>query len=364
MQRVLNLTHFDFDGLAAAIAIANAHPTDHVTLRIANYGDVHAQLKRALTAPIPYDRIILSDISIKTPQDINAKTMDADLVRELHVLTKEFVAAGGDFVVLDHHETALSMLEGYEGLLHEDSIIETMDDEGVKRAGSELGARYLRARFDALSDDIQVYMEISEAYEELGWSMTEEAELFERIYELCEIAGDRDVWRDPLGFGGRLALAIDTMDDTLGAYVDLNELVQVAAGSKCSFEEALECVPNLAYYYDLANDSLDEELERSDLEKVEYHSRFHKIETKFFPSDCAMNVYDKTKGVVLVMYPNSPNRLSFRRHLDCGVDLSAFCKAYGGGGHSVAAGLTLPDGVTMEEVVAAMRAEVERVSRA
>lgn len=362
MQRVLNLTHFDFDGLAAAIAISNAHPTDHVTLRIANYGDVHAQLKRALTAPIPYDRIIISDISVKTPADINENTRDADLVRELHALTKEFVAAGGDFVVLDHHETALSMLDGYAGLLHADSIIETADSDGIKRAGSELGARYLKARFDEMSDDIQVYMELSEAYEEMGWSMAEETELFERVYELCALAGDRDVWRDPLGFGGRLALALETMDDTFGAYVDLNELVQVAAGGKCSFEEALECVPNLAYYYDLANESLDSELERSDMEKVQYHSRFHKIETRFFPSDCAMNVYEKTRGVVLVMYPGSPKRLSFRRHADCGVDLSAFCKTYGGGGHAMAAGLTLPDGVTMDEVVEAMRQEVERVS--
>lgn len=356
MLRILNITHLDLDGIAAAAAIRVAHPGDHVTVRFASYSSVHDMLKRGCESAIPYDRIILSDISIKVPGCKGFEKLserEQELILALPKIAKAYIENGGDLVVLDHHETALPMKEAYATMLHADSILEEVDADGVPRAGSELAARYLLGK----TEEIMGNMEECE-----HWSHEDEMVLIEATCDFCELAGDRDVWRDPQGFGGRLALGLELMDDPYGALIDIEDLIALAVTNELSLEEALPFIGNLNYYYEMACNKLDSALALADRSMVPHGERFHQIEAKNFPSDCAMNVYEKTKGVVLITYPGDSRRISFRRHPEVAINLSEFCSRWGGGGHAAAAGVTLNDGDTLETVISAMKEELARLS--
>lgn len=369
MQRILNLTHNDLDGIASAVAITTAHPVDHVKVEFVTYDNVHSALKKACDARIPWDRIILSDISVKVPgAGRYASSEQEELAKNLPEIIRNYVDNGGEFVVLDHHPTAIPMKFHYHSVLHQDSILQVSDDDGTLRAGSELAARYMIKKIEEM-EQIPYSAEIvtvedgdDEEDTELGIAGYDIYQYSERVFEFCTIAGDLDVWRDPFGFGGRLSLALDLMDDCHGALDAFISLIHLATAQEADLEETMQKEsPLLDYYYNMANDKLNGTLALADKSKTELHSKLHTFESKFFLSHCSQHIYDQTKGVVLVTYETDPRRISFRRHDSCGVDLGKFCAKYGGGGHSVAAAMTIPEGATLQDIIEDMKQELDRL---
>ena len=367
MQRIVNLSHNDLDGIASAIAIRTAHPEDHVKTELVSIGNIHYNLKRALEARIPWDRIILSDISIKLPtsgtvwKDKEGK--EEALVRELETLIKSYVDNGGEFVVIDHHETAIPMKFYYNAELHPDSILQINDDDGNPIAGSELAAVYMVRKLEQMEDTL-INAEVSPLMDDDSFSVLEydinTLALF--IVEFCRIAGDLDVWRDPYGFGGKLALALDLMDDPYGAMEDFQALITVALANGGDFEAAVNSVPIVEYYYNMASNKLAGALAMAEKSIIEHSQKLHQIESRFFASHCADKVYSRTQGVVLITYPTDPTKISFRRHKDINIHLGQFCKKFGGAGHAMAAGMSIPQDLTIEDVVDEMLLELEKLS--
>src|ERR1035437_10680015 len=111
MLKMIVLANNDFDGIAAAIAIETAHPMDHVRVELVSNNGVHSSLRRAINAKIPWDRIILADCSIKIPTKGTKYLEDGgkqeELVKLLPGLIRGYVDNGGEFVVIDHHPTAI-----------------------------------------------------------------------------------------------------------------------------------------------------------------------------------------------------------------------------------------------------------------
>lgn len=369
MQRIINLSHNDLDGIASAVAVRTAHPEDHVKTEFVSNSGVHFSLKRALESRLPWDRIILSDVSIKLPTGgtVFKDEKERELIIELESLIKSYVDNGGEFVVLDHHETALPMKLYYNAELHPDSILQVNDEDGNPIAGSEIAAIYMMRKLGEIEDMIisaEVNPQVQEDGEEVNFQIVEydlnTMALF--IVEFCRIAGDLDVWRDPFGFGGKLALALDLMDDTYGAMEDFFALITAALVNGGDFEAAITTIPTLDYYYNMASNKLAGALALAERTCVEHASNLHQIEAKFFSSHCAEKIYSKTGGVVLMTYPNTNKRISFRRHKDTNIHLGEFCKRFGGGGHAMAAGMDIPPDMTLEDVVDEMLIALKKIS--
>ncbi len=154
MLRIRVLSHGDADGLAGAVAVDSAHAGDHVVHTSHSYDDVDKAFLKALRSKLAFDRIVLVDMSFRpldefqvredgTVVDVEARNMATTYLPEA---IDHYIAAGGELVVLDHHPRALAVKRDYGDVLHKDSICEIQDADGIKRAGSELGARYAAKR--------------------------------------------------------------------------------------------------------------------------------------------------------------------------------------------------------------------------
>jgi hypothetical protein len=369
MQRIFNLSHADLDGIAAAIAVRTAHPEDHVRTEFTSLFGVHQALKRAIEARIPWDRIILSDVSIKVPTrgTVYIDDRQKQLVEELEGLIKGYVDDGGEFVVLDHHETALPMKFFYNAELHPDSILQVNGEDGKPISGSEIAGIYMMIKINLIEDMIisgEVMAVDDPQDDEEMFSVMEydlnTLALF--VIEFCRLAGDIDVWRDPFGFGGKLALALDLMDDNYGAMQDFQALITCAMQRDGNFEAALSDIPLLEYYYNMAGNKLAGALALAEKSCVEHSHNFHQIESKFFSSHCAEKIYSRTHGVVLMTYPTSSRKISFRCHTDITLNLAEFVKRFGGGGHERSAGMDIPEDMTLEDIVDEMLIALKKLN--
>jgi oligoribonuclease NrnB/cAMP/cGMP phosphodiesterase (DHH superfamily) len=319
------------------MAVRAAHPDDHVQTVFADYSNVDKQLLRAMIGSRRPDRIVLADICFAVVGTACTTDEQNRIVNnELPAAIKAYVGSGGELVVLDHHPRVLEVADFYKDFLHPDSICETKDANGVARAGSEQAARY--------------YFKLQS-----GKNPSNDV----AIKELCELAGDYDVWRNPLGFGGKLAIASELMSDP---YQLLSELTAMAFYAS---EQLLLGWPSVHWPH-LIPDVLGTYLERAEAMfedakakaiagGVRHHKFLTEIHTDFFPSLISMAVYEETRGVVLVRYEadrTKSKKFSLRRHADFPLDLNAWCKAFvDGGGHPVAAGFRLKSGQTVDEAV-------------
>lgn len=336
MDRILNITHHDPDGCGAAVAIKLAHPSDHIRVKALDVYNVPKTLYRELTSSRrSYKRVILSDCSIKIPGDRCLRepgrgedVSEWELINNLlPVAIKNFVEAGGEFVVLDHHPTAIPMLEYYNEWLHPDSILEEEDSNGVKRAGSELAQRYLENRQSSLLPTVQC------------------------CRELMELLGDLDCWRDPLGLGGDLALGLDLLDDPIESINILTELVHDYARVERDWTNILARHSLLGYLIPAAKSQLTESVRAAKKTQVDYPGNISTILVDKFASLVSLTIYTETKGIVVLTYPDKPNRISLRGHESTRVHLGNFAREFGGGGHALAAGMNIPADSSLEQVI-------------
>ena len=297
------------------------------------------------------NRIILSDCSIKIPGNTcshdlypNKEYTEYDLVNDLlPEAIEEYVANGGEFIVLDHHGTAVPMLEFYNHVLHDLSILETHDSNNVPRAGSELAYRYYKTVLGPIRD-----LKQSMAVE---WFM--------------EICGDYDCWRNPLGFGGHLGLAQELIKDDMTFIERLtNVIIKFAHDESISLPEtAVMADPVLSFYITQAQHKLKGAIDSAKSTMVQYSSNIAAIQISEFSSLVSHAIYEETGGVVLITYSGKPNRFSLRSAPDHPVDLGAFCKRYGGGGHKSSAGAPIPHGKDLNEVLNELIEYVEQTSK-
>jgi hypothetical protein len=239
--------------------------------------------------------------------------------------------------------------------------LQVNDEDGNLISGSELAALYMLKKIEEM-DDMSVFaadvvtIENDDAveFELVEYDLLAIAE---RVFEFCRVAGDLDVWREPFGFGGKLALALELMDDLYGAKDQFMSLITTAVTKDISFEESLEEQEILNYYFNMANNKLAGALSMAERSCIQLGPKLHKIEAKFFPDHCAEHIYNKTNGVVLVTYPNS-RKISFRCHSSIDVHLGNFAASLGGGGHARSAGMELSESVTIEDVIEQMLAKL------
>lgn len=328
MKRILNLSHNDLDGIAAAAAIKIAHPGDHVVTKFCSYSDIHENFLKGLTSKgLGFDRIVLSDISIKIP---GANFFDNQEKWLAHFQIPEAVVRytknGGELVFLDHHEPqATKMSWYYRGYTHPLTLCRATDELGYKRAGSELAGTYLKQVNPQAATEVAI--------------------------NFLELAGDYDVWRNPRGLGGVLAMGVELIEDNFST---LNEFVKIMQ-SDTLFKNS-EYSPFMAHYMGLAQQKYETALNLAWNTKINHTSKVTEIYTNWFSSLIAMEVYEKTKGVVIVRSEKDRNKakhFSFRKHNDVNVHLGNFASQYGGGGHAEAAGLKLnPEkGITHDYII-------------
>lgn len=343
MKRLLNLSHLDLDGCAASVAVKLAHPKDHVVTKFVHYGNVDKLLLKALQeTKQPYDRIVLSDISWRPVSDLNERSTPEErelTERRIPEAVKAFTARGGRLVVLDHHPRALDILREYGPYLHPDSILETEDAEGVARAGSEQAARY----YTKLRGNQDLRLKVH------------------AVQDLCKLAGDYDVWRDPLGFGGDLAMASMAMNDVDGQFREFLDAVELAVMN--TWKEPIdwtECFEGaFGHYLKEAPGTFEQHYKNALNTAIHHHPLVTEVYCEFFPSLISMRLYEETGGVVLIRYEEGRTghqKFSLRRSRDsaCTVDLGEVSKQFGGGGHVVAAGGKLGNGQTLDDVAQAL----------
>lgn len=333
MQRILSLTHDDLDGVAAGLAVKLAHQDAHVTTKFCTIDGIYPLLLAALNdRRTPYDRIVLSDIAFKVPGEKcplprkgeKRSKMDMWVNDELPGAIRAFVERGGELVVIDHHPGALRVLEHYGTWLSPESICESGDE-----AGSELAARYYMRRRLASGKPIDDFDKL--------------------LVDWCRLAGDFDMWRDPWGLAGKLSMALALMRDHHTAMQDMHDTIngaEMTLHTQGGFDWEQELTGWLPAYIPLAEERLDETVEKARASRVDHAYRVSEIHADFFPSLVAETVYNETRGVVLIRYHADRKRtqaLSLRRHRDLQVDLGAFCEGLGGGGHAVSAGVRLPE---------------------
>lgn len=327
MERILALCHDDLDGIAASVAILQAHPEAHVTTRYVHYGNVNRELYQGLTAQRPYDRIVLADISfeaydpLKVYPDVESKQL---INQSLPHAIVAYTQAGGELVLIDHHPRALETRRVYEHYLHADSITELKDALGVARAGSELAGRY--------------FVEVSTC---------ESEDTISALLGLMELAGEYDTWRHPHGFGGKLAMAVGLMQDPHTVRQELElALLEKTVCPELSWEIIFQDT-HLGAYAELAAQELNAVFETAWSERLTHSPVLTEIHVSDYPSLVAEQVYARTHGVVLVRYQADrlkANKLSLRKHAACPLDLNQLLKPLGGGGHAAAAGLKFEAG--------------------
>lgn len=359
MYRVLNISHLDLDGISAAAAIRETYPgfDEHVTTKFCHYGNIDRALLMGCNSKLRYDRIILSDICFLSPQkdkDFYESHEQRILIdHELPKAITNYVDDGGQLVLLDHHPRVLETQESYSKYLHKESICETVDHEGKPRAGSELAARYFSANVKKTS--------ANQGYHE------------GMVRRFCELAGDYDVFRNPLGYGGMLAIGIEMMNDPHQALADVLEVFRQMQVPMLKYRSGLSDENFRAYvkttvlgrYADMAEKQLEEETRRA-LDNAIYHSpKLAEIHTEFFSSLVAMKVYEATGGAVIVRHfkdRNKAQKLSLRRSAELDVDLCGVAKQFGGGGHRIAAGgvhVNKAGRGSIEDLVQVLNAEIE-----
>lgn len=327
MERILALCHNDLDGIAASVALNQAHPEAHVCIRYVDYGTVNQALLKGLEAKRSYDRIILADISFEAydPLKRYADVATQQLVnQQLPAAIVAYTQAGGELVLLDHHPRALHTRTMYANHLHPDSITETQDAQGTARAGSELAGRY--------------FCQVSGCDNE---------ETTAALLELMELAGEYDTWRNPHGYGGLLAMAVMLMHDPHLVKQELElALLEKTLFPEFSYALALEG-SRLADYVQLAEAEFEAVLQAALATRVVHSPLLTEVHVTDYPSLIAERVYMETRGVVLVRYQADrlkADKISLRRHPACAVDLNALLNPFGGGGHAAAAGLKLKPG--------------------
>lgn len=355
MNRILNITHNDLDGLAAGVAIRIAHTGEHVRTLPTGNGLMASTLLKELTSKRrKYDRIILSDCSIKIPgarcnrESDYFKSKDREIIAQFgdidddHVwlsehdvinhilpdLIRQYVSSGGEFVVLDHHPTAIPMSEYYHDVLHELSILEVKDNNGIARAGSELAGRYyhtVKAKYLNGHDDIC-------------------------LTNLMMVTGDYDVFRDPTGIGAKLAIAQELMDDS---HTFMNELLNILEDywEGSTLEQAIKNNPLMGEFIKLAEKELQVAIQDAKRNITVHTDKVCSVNLNKYPSLVSHSIYTDTHGIVVITYSDNPKKLSFRSHPSGGVNLGEFVAKFGGGGHELAAGLTIPPGETFESIV-------------
>lgn len=365
IERVYALVHCDTDGVASAAAIRAAHPEAHVVVEFADYGNIDKLLHKALTRTTNgYDRIVIADISWRPFEEIHHDA-DArnDVVRHINQAGKvsadqlvflgvkyspeevmlahsgmrtAIEAYGKPVIVLDHHPRALTIAREYAGVLDPQSILETHDDQGVMRAGSELAARYYLATCD----------------QELPG-------MDEAVVDFCRLAGDYDVWRDPHGVGGKLAMGVMRLDDNYEALLAM-ETVIAAASWQPRHDESFDWYQLIKEYggllghYMLEAEAEYEQAKTQALLTLEQRSK-HLVEVYAteFSSLISDHIY-QNYPVVCVRYIDDKaqvNKISLRTGVK-GLDLGAIVKPMGGGGHPAAAGLTIPIGTYEQKLTA------------
>ena len=353
MRKILNITHNDLDGSAAGACIRLAHSKDHVRTTPSDvFGVARVLFKELTSTRRSYDRIILSDCSIKIPGD--RCSYEDDYVRRfdpsvgeyiglsewdvintyLPELISQYVANGGEFVVLDHHETALSMKEYYHTSLHDSSILEKEDYKGIPRAGSELAQRYYEQETAILSS----------GNPRIGYASAE-------IMELC---GDLDCWRNPTGLAADLGLACELMDDPMTMIEQLTAIIKHRATypGMTTLQGCVYTSSQISYYIDQAKNQLAGAIAKAKQTAITYPNNVTVVESGKFVSLVSHSIYTETEGIVVLTYPESPTKLSFRAHeSNTHINLASFAREFGGGGHQFASGLKIPSGMTLEDIV-------------
>lgn len=322
--RVLNLTHNDLDGVASALAIKLAHTSlnHHVKTVFTEPDTIHEELLKGLTDKIGFDRIVLSDISPKTPTN-NYTSVDSRWSIQFKI-PNALNAFCGELVILDHHAPhCFKVKEFYKPFLHPLSILEDKDSRGIPRAGSELAWRYFKevARPNSMSFTAQ-----------------------EALFKLCELAGDYDTWRNPIGIGTDWAIAIELMNDCFTAMTEMeNAILFQEASPEATLEECLNQTL-FGPYMRLARQRLEQETKRAWDNKINHANSVTEIVIDFFPSVVSSIVYNKLGGVVLVRYRkdrDSEQKVSLRSHSTSNTHLGKLVSRYGGGGHQHSASLTV-----------------------
>lgn len=357
-QRIYVLGHIDLDGITGILGVMAAHPDAHVIRDVADYSNIDSKLLKALTnTKNPYDRIVLVDIAMAPC----GKTRESYLDNETRYMAEmnlpaaiaDYVGAGGQLVVLDHHPRAEEIAKCYGPVLHPASILERKDHEGIARAGCELAARYYTA-------------------ERKHTGTTYETAYGVALKDFCRLAGAYDVWRKDEDFklGSRLAMAQSLMfDDPHGFLLEILDAVENAAlrlvnGYDGRMDEAFwrGCFKGHLHDYLVAAEAMfDDELARVRAGSVRHHKRIVEIQSNFFDSLIAEEMYSENNGVCILYYSDKRHgkpKISMRASVRCPVDCSRVASKFGGGGHVFAAGI--PGGkASIDEVVAELISELE-----
>jgi oligoribonuclease NrnB/cAMP/cGMP phosphodiesterase (DHH superfamily) len=362
MLRVLNIAHLDVDGISSALPIAFAHPGAHVTRRFVATDEAEWDLLKALRERrTPYDLIILSDVSFRVPGETLPEMEDAEKKKRLAKLLnedlpqaiREYRARGGRLILLDHHKSALKAQAYYAEELDPASIVMTVDEEGAPIAGAEVAFRY--------------YMAVSGGGFTQSFSLGQGPDFARLLADLCRVTSDFDAWRDPSGLGGYMAMATEVMNDPQGVYECFLQALESArewltATGSYSWRDAVP--PLFGEYMDLAGEKYQAAVDQAWESLVDHGGGVVEIFADFFPSLVAKEIYDDHGGAVIVRYRkdrNKANRVSLRRHPRVALDLDAFARRFGGGGHEASAGIRFDEkAVSIDDIAAALRAELEQ----
>jgi hypothetical protein len=305
-----------------------------VVAQDAHYGNINQLLLEALTkTKRPYARIVLSDIAMDVPGTHQPGHRDYALTEhQLPEALAEYVNAGGELVVLDHHPRALQVKAYYQRWLHPDSILQKVDNTGVARAGSEQAATYYRLKRE----------------------FRDPPELVRAVIEFGRVCGAYDVWRKGPDFdlGAQLAMGLGLMGDNPTAFNDMLAAVYAAAGQARKSTGPIDWLAalgtsSLARYVDWAPTVFEAEVARAQKTALRHGPYLLEIHSEFFESLVAEKLYEKTRGIVCMRYDptrHEAKKLSFRSHADFGLDLGKVLGPLGGGGHALAAGINFSEG--------------------
>lgn len=330
MYRVYNLSHGDLDGQSSAVIIRSAHSgiTEHVTTEFADYSNVSKMFLKALRCKNPYNRIIVTDICWLPPSGTEYHTNDDKMLAQQYLprAIQSYLKQGGELILLDHHPLAMQVKRSYDKYLSDLSIVQVRDANGNPRAGSELAAEY--------------HSNIS------GKPKFEN----DCIKAFGKLTGDYDVWRNPKGYGGTLAMASELANDHYGMMTafekGLHNMLETV-NKDCAFtDENFEYFFNqtmIADYIQHAKELYEEQVQHALTSNIQHAPMLREIYASFFPSLVSEEVYDRFGGVVICRYNpdrSVPVKVSLRKHADINLDLGEIAKSWPqGGGHHDAAGI-------------------------
>lgn len=358
MRRVYALGHNDLDGVASVAAVVKAHPGlyEHVVVDFASYNDIDVKLLRALTEKVtPYDRIVVSDICPEAPTSYTVYRSDDHYRMVNETMPKaiaEYTAAGGQFVVLDHHGGRTQACKDfYKESLHSLSILESKDADGISRAGSELAGRYYQTMRQGLDSPARIAA----------------------TRDWMRVCGAYDCWRKgpDFDFGANLAMAMSLMNDNHGVLRNMLKLIDRAADAIAEGQfladtgfmgwERLLSGTTLGAYADMAEVKFEAVVAEARRTAIVHSPKLTEIYVNFFESLVAEIFYNENQGVVAMRYVEDRDqckKLSFRAHGDAGIHLGEALTPLGGGGHPPAAGIDWRDkpelGYTVDFVIAYM----------